>query len=98
MIEILSFSFPQCKDLDRSKIAQKALIVDLFRHSNSCFMIKTGRILALVFFSKIFLSVQEYPKNNSFFEILTTKILMNRNLQKMLLTLNHVGCQIGDST
>ena len=32
MIETLSFSFPQFKDLDRSKIAEKALNVDLFRH------------------------------------------------------------------
>ena len=54
LIEILSFSFPQCKDLDRSKIAEKALNVDLFRHSNSCFTIKTGRILPLVSFSKDF--------------------------------------------
>ena len=29
MIEILSFSFPQCKDLDHSKIAQKANICGL---------------------------------------------------------------------
>ena len=54
MIEILSFSFPQCKDLDRSKVAEKALNVDLFRHSNSCFTIETGRILPLVSFSKVF--------------------------------------------
>ena len=52
LIEILSFSLPQCKDLDRSKIAEKALNVNLFRHSNSCFTIKTGRILPLVSFSK----------------------------------------------
>ena len=57
LIEILSFSFPQCKDLDRSKIAEKALIVNFFRHSNSCFTRKTGRILPilpLVSFSKDF--------------------------------------------
>ena len=52
LIEILSFLFPQCKELDRSKIAEKAINVDLFRHSNSCFTIKTGRILPLVSFSK----------------------------------------------
>ena len=73
MIEVLSFSFPQCKDLDRSEITQKALIVDLFRHSNSCFMIKTGRILPLVFFSKVFLSVQEYPKETRFLKCLPPK-------------------------
>ena len=54
LIEILSFSFPQCKDLDHSKIAEKALNVNLFRHSNSCFTIKTGRILPLVSFAKDF--------------------------------------------
>ena len=52
LIEILSFLFPQCKELDRSKIAEKAINVDLFRHLNSCFTIKTGRILPLVSFSK----------------------------------------------
>ena len=87
MIEFLYFSFPQYKDLDRSKVAEKALSVDLFRHSNSCFTIQTGRIFPLVLFSKVFLSVQEYPNKNSFFEMLTSKILMNRNLQKMLVTL-----------
>ena len=49
-------------------------------------------------FFESFLSVQEYPKKNSLFEMLATRILMNRNLQKMLLTLNHLGCRIGDST
>ena len=44
MIEILSFLFPQCEDLGRPKIAEKTLNVDLFRHSNSCFTIKTGKI------------------------------------------------------
>ena len=73
MIEILSFSFPQCKDLDGPKIARKALVLDLFRHSNSCFMIKTGRILPLVFFSKVFLSVQEYPKKTRFLKCLPPK-------------------------
>ena len=54
LIENLSSSFSQCKDFDRSKIAEKALNVDLFRQSNSCFMMKTGRILPLVSFSKVF--------------------------------------------
>ena len=66
MIETLCFSFPQCKDLDRSKIAEKALNVDLFRHSNSCFTIKTGRILPLLSFFDSFLTVQEYPKKTHF--------------------------------
>ena len=50
-----------------------------------------------IFFESFF-SVQEYPKKYSFFEMLTSKTLMNRNLQKMLVTLNQVGCRIGDST
>ena len=54
MIEVFSFLFHQHRDHDGSKIAEKAINVDLFRHSNSCFTIESGRILPLVSFSKVF--------------------------------------------
>ena len=76
MIEILSFSFPQCKDLGRPKIAEKALNVDLFRHSNSCFTIKTGRILPilpLVSFSKDFFLCKSIRKKTRFLKCLLPK-------------------------
>ena len=73
MIEILSFSFPQCKDLDRSKIAEKALNVDLFRHSNSCFTIQTGRKLPLVFLSKFFFLCKSIRTKTRFLKCLPAK-------------------------
>ena len=73
LIEIFSFSFPQCKDLDRSKIAEKALNVDLFRNSNSCFTIKTGRILPLVSFSKDFFLCKSIRKKTHFLKCLPPK-------------------------
>ena len=60
MIEILCFLFPQCKDIDRSKIAEKAIKVDLFRHSNSGFTIKFGRMPQLVSFSKVFFLCESF--------------------------------------
>ena len=73
LMEILSFPFPQCKDLDRSKIAEKALNVNLFRHSNSCFTIKTGRTLPLVSFSKVFFLCRSIRKNTGFLKCLPPK-------------------------
>ena len=73
LIEILPFSLPQCKDVDRSKIAEKALNVDLFRHSNSCFSIKTGRTLPLVSFSKVFFLCRSIRKITGFLKCLPAK-------------------------
>ena len=70
MIETLCFSFPQCKDLGRSKNAVKALNVDLFRHSISCFTIETVRIIPLVSFSKVFFLCKSIRKKTLYLKCL----------------------------